>query len=278
MFHLLLKLYQRLSRTQRRRIRAFLGPYRSDPIKVVKTHHRAGFRMLMPQGALIGNLFLVVAAFRWEEEETEIVLQHLSPTDVFLDIGANRGYYTLLAQSRCRRVYAFEPGKQFFRELLANLSLNGGANVTALNYGLFSGAHEAYLKVSRGKLIFPAAPAAKRSDLDAITRRDENFEKIDLRVFDEVREELGIPKVDFLKVDVEGAEIDVLLGMRRTLGEEYPKILLSVHPSKLTTFGRRNDDLFELLQKFAYKFRAISGVEEEVVEPSYTLNYSLFCW
>ncbi|MBI3089369.1 MAG: FkbM family methyltransferase [Candidatus Tectomicrobia bacterium] len=255
-----------------------LGPYRGEPIKVVKTHHRAGFRMLMPQEALLGNLFLVGGTFRWEEEETEIVLQHLSPTDVFVDIGANTGYYTLLAQARCRRVYAFEPGKQFFRELLANLSLNDGANVTALNYGLFSGAHEAYLKVSRGKLIFPAAASVKQSDLEAINRRDANFEKIDLRVFDEVREELGIPKVDFLKVDVEGAEIDVLLGMRRTLSEEHPSILLSVHPSKLTTFGRRNDDLFDLLRKFGYEFRAISGIEEEVVQPSYTLNSTLFCW
>jgi len=69
----------------------------------------------------------------WEPFETELVQRFLRPGDGFIDIGANIGWYTIIAASRVGsqgRVYAFEPGRENFELATRNIALNGFRNVT----------------------------------------------------------------------------------------------------------------------------------------------------
>lgn len=69
----------------------------------------------------------------WEPFETELVQRFLQPGDVFVDIGANIGWYTIIAASRVGargRVYAFEPARENFELAARNVALNGLRNVT----------------------------------------------------------------------------------------------------------------------------------------------------
>jgi FkbM family methyltransferase len=278
-------LYGRIPRGYRRRIREYRrtiskygSRWKANSVQVIKTHHSEHFLMLRRQLPIITNLYRINGAFHYEDPETEVFLKHLTEGDVFIDVGANCGYYTLLAHRKCSQVFAFEPGRQFFKALQINLLLNSVTNATVLNYGLFSENKEAYLKLNRGKIILTDSESVKQTDLEAIRNHDPNFEKVTIRIFDEVREEIQISKVDFLKVDVEGAEVDVLRGMEKTLQEEHPKILLSVHPSKMKIFDKQNQDILNLLKQFKYQFEPIVGKPEGVTRADYLDNYSLYCW
>jgi hypothetical protein len=72
----------------------------------------------------------------WEPTETEYLLDNLGPGDTFVDIGANIGYFSVIAADLVEkegRVYAFEPDDKNFALLEANLNLNGAANARAVN-------------------------------------------------------------------------------------------------------------------------------------------------
>jgi len=93
-----------------------------------------GFRMdLRPVDAVQGR---ILTTGRWEPNITQIVREALKPGDVFIDIGANVGYYTILASSiisASGKVYAIEASPSVFSHLGHNLRLNKAENTVAIN-------------------------------------------------------------------------------------------------------------------------------------------------
>lgn len=133
----------------------------------------------------------------------------LKPGDTVIDCGAYVGEFTLYAAKAVGpsgRVVAFEPGPEIFKRLTANIELNNLKNVTAVNKGLWS--KDGLLKCvgdNIGGYSFEFA--------------ENNAGDIELPVasLDNELARLKIPRVDFIKADIEGAELEFIEGAGRTL-------------------------------------------------------------
>lgn len=134
----------------------------------------------------------------------------LNPGEIVVDCGAYIGEFTLYAAKAVGsegRVIAFEPDAANYKKLIANIGLNGLKNVIPVNKGLWSA--EGVLKYVgdsvRGYSFMLGEGAAGAVDVPVTT-------------LDSELAALGITRVDFIKADVEGAELELIKGAGRTLG------------------------------------------------------------
>lgn len=153
----------------------------------------------------------------WEPQETELLLALLRPGMVFVDAGANIGYYSVLASRLVGpggRVRAFEPAPDSFRLLQMNLADNGCGNAVAHRAALWDrhgGELTLYLcdrNPGDHRTAAPAEAARRTARVPATT----------------LDAALG-GRVDVIKMDTQGAEARIWGGMRRTL-ERSPGLLM----------------------------------------------------
>lgn len=149
---------------------------------------------------------------------TALVLESLRPGMTFVDVGAQYGYYSMLAHAAVGaegRVIAFEPGRRSFQVLKRNLrgAPNAGLeNRAAARVPGTRRMHDFGVRHSALNSLFTdaRAPARERSGLQAETYEVESVS------LDDYFEPLGLAP-DFVKIDAESAELEVLLGMERLL-------------------------------------------------------------
>jgi len=182
----------------------------------------------------------------WEPEVTEYIRPRIKPGMTVIDVGADTGYYTLLFAKRVGRVgrvIAFEPIPSARDILERNISLNHYTNmITVCDFALFSHNASTVLEAPRK---FSRINSKK-------TTNESNGIRIQTRIFDECVPEFNVQRIDIVKIDVEGAELDVLYGMRRSLEEYHPTLLVEVHPNYLEDFGFTPEDLIRFLDDTKY--------------------------
>lgn len=130
----------------------------------------------------------------------------LQPGDVVLDAGAYPGDYTLFAARKVGpsgRVIAFEPGEQNRKVLERNIAAEKLNNITIIPKGIWN--ENARLRMDQDGLA------------STVVLSDDSDSEIEVTTVDEVVEALGLSRVDLLKMDIEGAEIQAIEGCRRTL-------------------------------------------------------------
>lgn len=156
----------------------------------------------------------------------------VKPGDVALDIGANIGCTALLLSQTAGQVVAFEPGSRTF-ELLATNTANA-ANVRRINVGLGSKAAELDLVFSPKNRSggFVSVNGAEKGQVGQAKERI----KIE-RGDDFIRNE-GLERVDFIKIDTEGFERDVLTGLAETIRQQHPVVTLELNHWCLNAFHR----------------------------------------
>ncbi len=160
---------------------------------------------------------------------TALVLETLRPGMTFVDVGAQYGYYTMLAQEAVApggRVIAFEPGRLSFRMLERNLRGAPGVQTENLAVWRASGTrmlHDFGPRHSALNSLFSdaRAPVPERSRLDV-----DSYE-VGCVSLDDYFEGSG-PAPDLVKIDAESSELEVLLGMRRLLSASSPVISIEV--------------------------------------------------
>jgi len=164
-----------------------------------------------------GTEDLYYALPRREGDVHDFIVDNLKRGDVFVDVGANIGYYTILASRLVGtggRVFAVEPVPQTVKVLKFNIKLNGLRNVTVVDKVAWNSCCKLKMKIAFGE--FGRASFFHNGvevDVDAIP-------------LDEVL--VNVPKIKLIKIDVEGAEYEVLQGLRRTLTRtEYVVLELS---------------------------------------------------
>jgi FkbM family methyltransferase len=213
--------------------RPFIGRfYRSAADRVADRmrHRGAPFRTLTICGL---PLVLDVTEFttktlyfgnrRYEPKTTDCLARLLAPGGVFVDIGANHGYFSLLASALTGpsgRVFAFEPNPAVFAQLRTHVRLNGfEARITTLDLALADVSDaDARLFVSRVSTnsglssLTPSAAAFGRGSLS----RNETV-AVRVETFDRWLATSGLSRVDVVKIDVEGAEHRVVAGMAGSL-------------------------------------------------------------
>jgi FkbM family methyltransferase len=183
--------------------------------------------------------------------ETAAVLAALPRGGTFVDVGANWGYFTLVAAHAVGpngRVLALEPDPRMAAELRGNVARNGIAHVTVLEAAASEGAGEAVLAGyaeadrNRGVSSLVAVPAGDAPSFAVRTAR-----------LDALMDEHGIARADLVKIDVEGAEELVLRGMARGLAEgRYGRVLMELHPTQHPDPARLGTTIHETMSAAGY--------------------------
>ncbi|MEA2826679.1 MAG: hypothetical protein QOG43_1118 [Actinomycetota bacterium] len=157
---------------------------------------------------------------------------HIRPDAVCLDVGANIGLYALgLSHLAAKgKVYAFEPSPSAYGHLQSNLQVNGATNVEACNLAV----SDTVGTVHFHDFSFFSAGSFSSDEgslLSSESYGSQSFEAA-TTTLDEFVADHKIDRVDFIKVDVEGAELSVLAGAEKTLATYRPATVL-----EFNTFG-----------------------------------------
>lgn len=154
----------------------------------------------------------------WEEELRNVFV--LEKGMKFIDVGAHIGKYTIRAARMVGgegRVVAVEPDKDNFEFLIKNIKLNDLENCIPLNVAAGSTDGETFL--------FSGLNSAENSIKQDFGR---GFHKVPMRALDSILAENRIGDVDLIKVDVEGAEYEVVKGLEKTLNAKEPVLIIEV--------------------------------------------------
>ena len=187
--------------------------------------------------------------YLWGTYEPEVVaaLERLLGTEgIAVDVGANCGVLTVYMASRLTagRVVAVDPSDPACARVRAQAVLNGLNNVEVQVCALgHSGSRSTY---SPGRIGIGALPA---EDADLTTgERSE----VPVRTLDDVLADAGTGRVELIKVDTDGAEVDVLLGAERLLRSDSPSLIFEVFVEGLARRGATVAQLGELLIRHEY--------------------------
>lgn len=167
------------------------------------------------------------------------------------DVGANQGIYTLFLSAAVPlgHVYAFEPDPSLFASLKGNVLRNGANNVTLFNAAAASKPATLLLRPSRlnrgdNQIVSSETPGADTVAVDAIS-------------LDEVIPQL---KLDLLKIDVQGFEVEVLRGAEKLFEANPPLlILLEFWPHGLRNAGSNPEEFLDILVRAGFSvFRCVN--------------------
>jgi FkbM family methyltransferase len=157
----------------------------------------------------------------YERAETEFFLSAFRPGMTLLDVGANIGYYTALALSIMKgngRIIALEPDPENFSFLLKTVAANGGGNVECIQ--------KAASDHAGSMTLFTNSNNRGDNRLYANQLATSTCE-VEVTPIDALLGGMGVPSVDFIKIDVQGYEGHVLAGMRETIRNSPRLTLLS---------------------------------------------------
>lgn len=157
----------------------------------------------------------------------------------FVDVGANVGQHSLFMAGRADRIVAFDPNPEVADRLDANVRLNGLHNVEVLRYAL--GRKDEVGELGSG-LDGNSGSRSLTWSLDASKNTT-----VEIRDADQAMAELDIQRVDLLKIDVEGYEKNVLMGLSGTLRRDRPIILFELVGSDMKGGFQSEGELRETL-------------------------------
>ncbi|WP_265112374.1 FkbM family methyltransferase [Halosolutus halophilus] len=159
------------------------------------------------------------------------ILTHLGPNDVFWDVGANVGIYTCFAAAKLQsgHVVSVEPNPNNVDRIEENLQLNGlSADVheRALMAENDEGVLQIYEDAEAGAFGFLSEDGSS-VESESLTIDPTESVRVETTTGDALVDD-GVPAPDVLKIDVEGAELEVLKGMERTVEEDVRVLYIDV--------------------------------------------------
>jgi FkbM family methyltransferase len=201
----------------------------------------------------------------WEPHETRFILSQLGDGDCFIDIGANIGWFTILAAHRVGlngQVHAFEPRPDLFRRLTQSVVENGMQDWCFL-YNEALGTEVTEMSIAAIPSEFNAGHSfLVKGSLDP---KSVEVARVPVRPLDSVS---FARKVDLVKIDVEGAEGLVLSGARAMLERDRPVIVSEFFPAWLRKVsGIEPGAYLDLLHSYGYRLFELTdeGLGAEIV-------------
>jgi FkbM family methyltransferase len=184
-----------------------------------------------------------------ERYEADLVQRLLEDDEVFWDIGANVGYFTLVAATALNhrgRIIAFEPGQNAYARLSENLALNPYRNIQTFPVAVTDREGEAVLHLA-GDIADSSANLYQAAQAQA---GQEVCRTVGLDHF--LREE-NLPTPDLIKLDAEGAELAVLQGARGLLADSPPLWLMEMEEKNLVAAGASKAAVAHFLTGYGYR-------------------------
>lgn len=218
--------------------------------------------------------------YDFEVDEVGFIYRFLKKGDVFFDVGANVGIFTVHGAKivgESGHVHSFEPAKITYDRLVENVLLNNQKNVKS-NYVAISdrvGFQEFYIS-EEGNDAFNSIVKPAKGDQFKI-------EKVPvITINDYVKQNELIGKIALMKIDVEGWEIPLLRGGEEILSrEDAPVLIVEFTESNAISAGHSCAELYDLLVSFGYKMylydHATSQLKAESKREKYDHYLNLIC-
>jgi FkbM family methyltransferase len=217
---------------------------------------------LMPRGQ--------VAAFFWtghrfERHEVAFILSVLEPSTIFFDVGANVGLFTISAAKKIggKGVFAFEPCSSTCGLLKQNLLLNRVADVNVSQLALGESVGEGVLQVNaRGKDGLNTLGSATHPESKVVGQEGVRITSVDIFMKDH-----KVPRVDVMKVDIEGAELMMFRGARDLLERaDAPLILYEGFGFLTRGFSYHPVEILWFLESCGYTLFVLNSDTGEISE------------
>jgi FkbM family methyltransferase len=190
-----------------------------------------------------------------EEPATLLFLDEIAGSRCFADVGANLGWFTCLAAKHLTdgTVFSFELDEQNYHLLEINVLLNRVSNVELVH---------AAVSDQPGRITYRKPGFVSSATFSILPREaiadDTTVVHVDAVTLDDYFAARGdVP--DFVKIDVEGAELQVLRGMLDLIRSTRPRLLVEVHQRALSAYGHVPGDVLSLLWEEGYDVFEVQG-------------------
>ena len=213
----------------------------------------------------------------YETDELEMQYSLISKNDVIFDIGGNYGWYALHLSKKfpLSKIYSFEPISYTYDIFLKNIKINNSNNILVHNFGLSD-------KVGNFSFYYDPNLSVNAS-LNNVSESKNAVEiKCKVDTLDDFVQDNNINKIDFIKCDIEGAELFALKGSIKTLKKHKPKLFIEMLRKWSSKFNYIPNDIILLLKNLGYKcfvidnhyLREILIVTDETIETNYIFLHS----
>lgn len=214
----------------------------------VFTDCHSGHKFIMNTGGDCYNDFKKNGIPEWSLIEWS--RQFCSPDKLFVDIGAHMGIYCMNLSACSKHVYAFEIQKSTYEGLVGGIILNGITNITPHNIGLSN--EEGTMK------LYKVSPDGGGSTLDLAIAEHEKPEHTVEMVTVRTLDSFNLDNIGFLKLDVEGSELNVIKGAVNTLRRSnWPKFIFEAWPDDWYADART--ELITYVESLGYTVTIIRG-------------------
>lgn len=182
------------------------------------------------------------------------LLKEISSPIIF-DIGANIGTFTTwMAKAFPKgKVYSFEPQREVFQILCGNAAINNLYNVYAHNIGL--GSNNCFIEFNEADYFKPCDFGTFTLNTNKYVERNKNSISVQIMTLDSFVETFKVKKIDLLKIDVEGMDVEVLIGASKTIKKYYPIIFIE-HSNNVES---KLDEIKKFLDQFEYNYTVIEN-------------------
>jgi len=193
----------------------------------------------------------------YEPEIQSILRKYLRPGSIAIDIGANVGFLTLIMSkivSKSGRVYAFEPVRETANTLMDVVEVNNISNVQIVRAAVSSQSGSGLMNYFAGGDPFATLTDDAKTvmEYDAPGYLPDNKVTVQTITLDDFFDINHINEVDLIKIDAEGAEIEILKGMGKVIASLKPKILVEF------VGDNRLDEGLQCLKNLNYKTSMVS--------------------
>ncbi len=187
---------------------------------------------------------------------------YLKPGDTFYDIGANVGFFSIVAANLVKqdgRIYAFEPSPKNAADLRHNAKINNFSNINVIEKAVSSETGEGKLLI--GDYCGAYSLSTTGSFSRVVAKNEITVEVISI---DNLLDMHELTPPDVVKIDVEGAEKDVLQGMVQTIEQFHPIIIYEIDDKVRDSYEHKQQQVDSFMRALGYKIIPLEDSYTEI--------------
>ena len=196
----------------------------------------------------IVDIILMGAHGQPEHALINTIKNKLPGNAVFIDVGGNIGTFLWQFVEKCDQVFVFEPVPRLNAVIKNSIQYNNDKKIVV---------------ISKAVGEEPGTIQMLDNNNSNIVNSNSAKNVIDVQVTTLDNELQSLPKIDFIKIDVEGYEMHVLNGAKKILDKHHPLLLVEVHPGFLKNYGKQHSGIIRFLEDKNYHIRYFSFLGEQ---------------
>ncbi len=216
--------------------------------RIIFTTRKDHIKLLFDGTDMRGVPFEILNWGEYEKEERKIYDKIITDEMIIFDVGANMGWYSILFSKKSNNsvIHSFEPIETTYKHCIENVKINNLKNVHVNKIGLSN-------KVGKETFFYSPETSVLTSSKNIINYNNMNKISCFITTLDSYVEKFKINCIDFIKCDVEGAELFVLKGGLQSIRNFQPILFLELFHEWTKRFGYHPSEVFDLLLSIGYE-------------------------